>query len=130
MPVTAFYAALLVPLLIVLSARVIAMRRQSQITVGHGDNPDLLRRMRVQANFAEYAPMGLILLGLAESTGADVRLIHIAGAALVLGRLLHAYGFSQARETLTWRIGGMVFTLSALAGLAALCLWGAASRLL
>lgn len=130
MPVTALYAALLVPLFLLLSARVINVRRQSRITVGHGDDPTLLRRMRVQANFVEYAPIGLILLGLAESTGTDARFLHAAGATLILGRLFHAYGFSQIDEKLNWRVCGMVLTMTALAVLAALCLWGAASRLL
>lgn len=125
MPITAFYAALLVPLFILLCARVIGMRRSSKITVGYGENHELLRRMRVQANFAEYTPMALILLGLAENMGSDTRLLHLAGAAFVLSRLLHAYGFSQANETLGWRIAGMVLTLNVLAVLAVLCLWGA-----
>lgn len=130
MPITAFYAALLVPLFILLCARVIGMRRSSQITVGHRDNADLLRRMRVQANFAEYTPMALILLGLAESMGTDVRILHAAGTAFLLSRVLHAYGFSQADEKLGWRISAMVLTINVLAVLAALCLWGALNRLL
>ena len=65
MVVTAFYAALLAPLFVVLSVRVILFRRGSGSTLGDGGDPVLLRRIRVQANFAEYVPLALILMGLA-----------------------------------------------------------------
>jgi len=60
MPITALYAGLLAPLFILLSIRVIDVRRTARISIGHGDDPELLRRMRVHANFAEYAPFALI----------------------------------------------------------------------
>jgi uncharacterized membrane protein YecN with MAPEG domain len=65
MPITALYAALLTMLFVVLSVRVIAMRRGSGAALGDGGNPELLRRIRVQGNFAEYVPLGLVLLRLA-----------------------------------------------------------------
>ena len=60
MAVTALYAALLTPLFVILSVRVIALRRANGAALGDGGNPVLLRRIRVQANFAEYAPLALI----------------------------------------------------------------------
>lgn len=60
MRVTALYAAPLALLFLVLSVRVI----QSALRPGGtGDGGDhlLLRCMRVQANFAEYVPIALIL---------------------------------------------------------------------
>ena len=53
-------------LFVVLSFRVIAGRRASSTALGDGSNPDLFRRIRVHSNFAEYVPLALILLGLAE----------------------------------------------------------------
>ena len=66
MPITAVFAALLAPLFLVLSYRVIKLRGSTRTALGDGGNPELLRRMRVQANFAEYAPLALVLIGLAE----------------------------------------------------------------
>ncbi len=56
MAITAFYAALLALLFVFLSVRVIGWRRVKRVELGHGDDSQLLRRMRVHANFAEYVP--------------------------------------------------------------------------
>jgi uncharacterized membrane protein YecN with MAPEG domain len=39
-------------------------------------------------------------------------LIHALGAALLLGRALHAYGVSQSKEKLIFRQAGMVSTFT------------------
>ena len=70
MAITAFYASLLALLFILLSARVIAQRREAKVEIGHGESAQLLRRMRVHANFAEYVPFALLLMTLAESLRA------------------------------------------------------------
>ena len=67
MPITAFYAALLAALFLYLSVRVIGWRRDRRVEFGHGEDFELLRRMRVHANFAEYVPFAIVLMGLAES---------------------------------------------------------------
>ena len=51
------------------------------------------RQLRAQANFVEYVPMALILLMLVEYAAIGPRWLTMAmGAALVLGRVLHAQG--------------------------------------
>jgi len=122
MPVTALYASLLALLFIVLSARVIGQRRGAKVSLGDGGNANLLRRMRVHGNFAEYVPLSLVLLALAESLAAPAWLLHVAGLALLGGRLSHAFGVSQATERFVFRVGGMTATLSVIGGLAATCL--------
>ena len=67
MPITAVYAALLTLLFVFLSGRVIAWRRAQRIEIGDGADKELLRRMRVHANFVEYTPFFLVLMALAES---------------------------------------------------------------
>lgn len=94
MQITALYASLLAPLLILLSLRVIRRRRSVQAAIGDAGDPLLRRRMRVQANFVEYVPMALILLGLAESLHTAPWLLHLFGACLLAGRLAHAIGVS------------------------------------
>lgn len=125
MPVTALYASFLGLLFIVLSARVILLRREARVALGDGGNGDLLRRMRVQGNFAEYVPIALVLLGLAESLRTPDWLLHIVGLTLLAGRLIHAYGVSQTPEIFRLRVAGMSATLTAIAVAAVLCLWGA-----
>ena len=59
-------ASILGPLLIILSVRVIRYRRSNRIALGAKDDKQLERRMRAQANFAEYTPLALILLVINE----------------------------------------------------------------
>lgn len=124
MPVTALYAALLALLFIALSIRVIGGRRSNRVSVGDGGNHELLRRMRMHANFAEYAPLALIMMGLIESMQADRWIIHALGAVLLIGRLLHAYGMSGDGH-MQFRVAGMVMTFTVLAAGALLCIFGA-----
>lgn len=122
MSITAFYAALLAALFLLLSARVIAQRRDRRVELGHGEDSQLLRRMRVHANFAEYVPFTLLLMALAESMAPPRPLIHLVGLLLVAGRLMHAYGLSQTPHILRYRVWGMRLTFTALGIAAAICL--------
>lgn len=122
MAITALYAALLAPLFILLSVRVIRARRGAKAAIGDGGSADLLRRIRVQGNFAEYVPMALILIGLAESLDAPAVILHALGLSLLAGRASHAYGVSKTNETFAFRIVGMGLTLTVLGVAAATCL--------
>jgi uncharacterized membrane protein YecN with MAPEG domain len=115
MDIAILYAALLTALYIVLSARVIRLRRALQIGIGDAGNKELARAMRVHANFAEYAPLALLLLVLVEGQGAHPLLMHGLGLLLLLGRAAHAFGVSQSKENLRFRVAGMVMTFSTLA---------------
>lgn len=112
MHVTAFYAALLGLLFVVLSVRTLRLRRRLGITVGDSGNPAMLRAMRVHANFAEYVPLCLLLTGFVEAQGAPAVVVHIVGACLLLGRVSHAYGVGQQAERFGFRVFGMAMTLS------------------
>jgi len=120
--ITAFYAALLAVLFLVLSVRVIGWRRESRVEFGHGEDSELLRCMRVHANFAEYVPFTLLLMALAESMAPPHVLLHVAGLLLVAGRLLHAYGVSQFPPVMRYRVYGMWLTFVALGLAALICL--------
>jgi uncharacterized membrane protein YecN with MAPEG domain len=108
------YAALLALLYVYLSVRTIGVRRRVQVALGAGENPEMLRAMRVHANFAEYVPLALILIYLVEAQGTAAWLVHALGVALLLGRCLHAYGVSQVKETFFFRVSGMVLTFNVL----------------
>lgn len=120
------YAALLALLFIYLSSRVIGVRRGVGVAVGDGGSPELLRTMRVHANWAEYVPISLMLIGLVEVQGAPTALVHALGLALLLARLSHAFGVSQMVENFRFRVGGMVGTLSVI-GVSSLWLLGTAA---
>ncbi len=116
--VTALYASLLALLFVVLSRNVIVLRRRRQVAVGDDGDPGLLRRIRAQANFAEYAPLALILMALAEIQGLSPILLHALGLALLAGRILHAVGLSQTAEDFRFRVTGMALTFGVLGGAA------------
>ena len=120
--ITAFYAALLAVLFIYLSVRVIGWRRERRVEFGHGEDFELLRRMRVHANFAEYVPFALVLMALAESMAPPDLVVHLAGLLLVAGRLLHAYGTSQSPPIMRYRVYGMMLTFAAIGTAAIACL--------
>jgi uncharacterized protein len=122
MPITALFAGLLAPLYIVLALRVIDSRRSARVALGDGGDPGLARRMRVHANFAEYAPFTLLLMGLAESLQASQATLYAAGGCLVVGRLLHALGVSQANEIIVIRTAGITLTISAIIIAALACI--------
>ena len=110
--ITPIYVALLAILFLFLSFKTIKVRKKLQIGVGTGDNPELLRAMRVHANFSEYVPISLILILSFELLKGHFILVHGLGVALLIGRVLHAYGVSQTKENLKFRVSGMLLTFS------------------
>lgn len=112
--VSALYAAILALLFIVLSVRTLRLRKRLRIAIGDGGNQSMLRAIRVHSNFAEYVPLTLLLIVLVEMTGGSALFVHALGISLVAGRVSHAIGVSQLRETYTFRVVGMTLTFLAL----------------
>jgi len=109
--ITPLYAGLIALLFVTLSYRVITVRRGDKISLGDGSRSDMAYRIRAQANCAEYAPMGLILLAMAEMQGAPVWVLHALGLMLLIGRVMHGWALSQTPQNLPARVYGMLLTL-------------------
>lgn len=118
------YAGLRALLFVFLSLRVIRFRRMAGISLGDGGDEELRRRMRAHANFAEYVPLALILMALAEYQGQPAWIIHLVGVPLVAGRAAHAYAVSQAPQIMPLRVAGMIATITAIVVAAAANLAG------
>ena len=114
MRITSFYAALLALLFGVLSIRTLRLRRSLRVAVGDAGDTRLLRAMRVHANFAEYVPLCLLLVGFCEAQGTPAAWLHVALAGLLVGRLSHAYGVSRVDEPYGFRVFGVALTLTVL----------------
>ncbi|MEX0952111.1 MAG: MAPEG family protein [Gammaproteobacteria bacterium] len=112
MLVTPAYAAILALVFVFLSVLTINKRRSAGAAIGDGGQVQLQRAIRVHANFAEYVPFALLLIYFLEISSRIDWLIHILCLVLISGRLLHAYGVSQARENLRYRITGMAMTFT------------------
>jgi uncharacterized membrane protein YecN with MAPEG domain len=122
MTVTPLYAALLAGLYLFLTTRVIRLRRGNRIDMGDGGQRLLQRYVRAHANFAEYAPFGLLLLLLVETGGWPGWLVHLLGVTLLGGRLAHAFSFSVVELRERSRVVGMALTMTMLGAAAILCL--------
>ena len=118
LPVTAFYASVLAFIYLYITALVIIHRRSNRIGVGDGGDETLQRLIRVHGNFSEYVPLTLILLAILEISTEIPWLIHVFGTALVIGRVLHAYGLRHSVGATWQRLVGMMLTLLTLFGLA------------
>lgn len=112
--VTPLYAALCGLLLLVLGVNVTRLRRRHNVLTGDGGNADLARAMRVQANFVEYVPLTLLLLFMLELSRQPFWLLHLLGAALFIGRVLHAWGYLQTPRLSFGRALGIVLTWAVL----------------
>lgn len=119
MLITPVYAALLALVFVLLSVRTIRQRRNAGAAIGDGGQVQLQRAIRVHANFAEYVPLTLLLVYFLEVSSRMGWLIHILCLLLLGGRLLHAYGVSQVRENLRYRITGMATTFAVIVTAAA-----------
>ncbi len=110
--VTPLYAALAALLFLVLSWQVIAYRRTNRLSLGDEGDKGLLKRMRAQANFAEYVPLALFLMLCLELQSIAIGWVHLTGTLLLIGRALHAYGFSARPPIIKFRVYGMILTLA------------------
>ena len=108
MIVTPFYAGLLALVFFVLSMRVVQVR--GRVSLGDGGDPAVLRRMRGQANFAEYVPLILLMMAFLELRHVGALALHAIGITLLAGRLLHGIAFSFTAKWWFGRFFGTVLT--------------------
>jgi uncharacterized membrane protein YecN with MAPEG domain len=115
MIVTTLYAGALALWFLLLSIRVVMGRSgPGKPSLGDGGDPSMLRRIRGHANFAEYVPLILVLMGLLESGGSPKWRLHVLGGTLLLGRVLHGYTFAFTKEWAFGRTAGILLTFLAL----------------
>lgn len=115
LPVTLSAAAACAFINLWLAMRIGAVRRAENISIGDGGNERLTARMRAQLNFAEFAPIVLILLALTElARGASIGL-WVAAVAFVLARIAHPIGMDGVMPA---RAFGIIVTFAVTAGLA------------
>ncbi|TLP44896.1 glutathione metabolism protein [Cohaesibacter sp. CAU 1516] len=113
----ALYASLIAFLFLALSVNVVRNRLKLRVALGDGGKEAMRQAVRAHGNLAEYAPIFLLLLGLAEYQGLPAWGVHLLGATFLLGRLSHAYGVAFRErysltgvENLAYRTRGMIVT--------------------
>jgi uncharacterized membrane protein YecN with MAPEG domain len=126
--ITALYAALLGLLGAALTINVIVNRVRAKVDFADGGVAALAQAIRAHANFAEQAPIALIIIGLAEVLGTRPLIVHVFGVVLVLARLASAVGLNRtlknspprqigASGTILVLIAASLVVLLALAGI-------------
>ncbi|WP_171998181.1 MAPEG family protein [Cronobacter sp. JZ38] len=110
--VSALYAVLGALLLMKFSFDVVRLRMQYRVAYGDGGFSELQSAIRIHGNAVEYLPIGLLLLLFMEMNGAQNWMLHVCGLLLLVGRLMHYYGFHH--RLLRWRRSGMSATYIAL----------------
>jgi uncharacterized membrane protein YecN with MAPEG domain len=117
--ITAIYAAILTFVYVKLTLNVINLRRQNQVSLGDGGREDLQQAIRSHGNFAEYVPLGLILLACLEANHIHWTIVLLLGGVFTTGRLYYAKAFLEATHNIELRVKGMKYTLWGLQALAA-----------
>jgi uncharacterized membrane protein YecN with MAPEG domain len=123
MVVTLLTGGILGLVFLILSWRVVQVRQSAKVELGDGGDTHLLARIRAHANFAEYVPISLVLLGLVEMSYRETPAgLWVAGGALVVVRIAHAVGMST-RGANPGRIVGILGTWIVLAALSVWAIW-------
>lgn len=102
-----------------LGIRVGQVRTREKVSVGDGGNEAVIRRMRAHANFAEYAPIVVILIALIELAAGTSLWLWLVMGVFMIGRILHAFGMDG------WMPGRMIGTIVTMLTMIGLALFGA-----
>ena len=114
MPITLVSASLLGLLLVYLSVAVVKQRGRASASVGDGGDDKLQHAIRAHGNLTEYAPMGLILIGLLEGLHANHYVVLSIAVAFVAGRYMHGLTFGKFEGRNPFRVWGVLLTFIAL----------------
>jgi uncharacterized membrane protein YecN with MAPEG domain len=120
--ITALYGALNALFNIFLANEVSRMRKKHGVSIGQGEHPEMLVAIRVHSNNAEFVPLAIVLLLVAELCGGSKMLLHIAGGGLLAARVVHWIGMPRKAPNV-FRFSGVVITWVAIAGMAGYLLY-------
>jgi uncharacterized membrane protein YecN with MAPEG domain len=114
--VTTLYAGLNAAIGLTLAMLVVRRRLATGTLFGDGGIRPLEQAMRAHANFVEYVPLILVLMLVLELDGLPRAWLHLMGAALTLGRLLHGWGLSHEAGRSFGRSAGAGLTWTVMLG--------------
>ena len=117
LPITLTIAGAAALLNLWLGQRVGKMRMAHKVSIGDGGHEPLITRMRAQANYVEYTPFFLILLGLIELAIGSAIWLWAVAILYILARIVHMFGMDQPPPS-RLRMIGIIVTMLCLLGLA------------
>ena len=115
--IVALYVGLNALLLLALAYNVGARRgAQRQLQPGDMGDAVLTRAIRAHANYAEHAPVVLLLLLVLAFLGFQSLWLHLYGATFTIGRVIGAFGMMRDKHPNALRFIGNLATGLALLG--------------
>ena len=121
LPVTLLLSGAAAIYLVLISLPIANRRRAAKLSAGDGGDEKFNRLIRAQANFAEYTPLAIIVIGLIEMNGFAQIFVCGLAAAFAAGRLLHLIG--MLGPVLPARALGMILTFGVLLTGGAALVW-------
>lgn len=115
LPITLCTAAAAAAINIWLSIRIGMIRGAKKISIGDGGDPDLICRMRAQANFIENTPIVLIMAAAIELARSGNPCLMGAAAIYTLGRVAHGIGMDGGPLGFLRGVGTLTTMLTQLA---------------
>lgn len=105
--ITPLYAGFFGILLVILSWRVVKLRRKYEGNkmrdTGHNE---LTAAVRAQGNILEYMPVSLLLMWMLETMQFSGWIVHMLGLLLTTARLMHLHGLNEPSGSgLTRKLG-------------------------
>jgi len=111
--ITALYGALNAMFNIFLANRVSTLRRKVGASVGDRGDKELQIAIRMHGNNAEFVPLAIVMMLIAELLGGASLPLHLYGGGLLLARLTHAIGLPRKSPN-PFRVGGTAITWGAI----------------
>lgn len=109
--ITALYGSMNALLNIFLAVRVSSSRGKHGVSIGVGeDKRELEIAVRTHGNNAEFVPLAIITLLLAELCGGSSTVLHILGGTLFLARIAHIPGMAAKKAPNAPRAFGVAGT--------------------
>ncbi len=112
-PASALYGSLLAVITVLLATNVSRNRGRAKAFFGDGGDKGLESAIRAHGHAAEYVPLGVLMLVIAEILGANATSMHGLGGTMLVGRLASSHGI-LARVSGTRVLGAMLTWLAIL----------------
>lgn len=119
-PVTSVFTLCLTLLIIYLALQVVRNRKKYRIGYGDAENKDLCKAIAAHSNAVENIPLALLLLLMLEINQLNQTLLIAFGVALLLARIIHAFGLLKSITVSFGRTYGTMLTWLIMIAMAAL----------
>ena len=107
--ITALYGALNAIFNIYLANNVSTARKKHKVSIGHGESPEFLVVARIHSNNAEFVPLAIVMMLIAEMLGGHTAILHTYGGLLLLARVFHVIGMPRKAPNF-FRFTGVALT--------------------